>query len=159
MSVSALFDSGNEINAIYPTFAWELKLPTKYTDIGAQKIDGIMLDTHGMVVTTFLMTDKANRVRFLEETFLLANVSLEIVFGMSFLTLSGADVDFLSRELRLRTYTTKKAFPTTKHVELVDKKEFAATALNQEHDTYVVHIRSVSFDASPSSSPLDVYPS
>ena len=30
-------------------------------DVGAQKIDGTTLDTYGMVVTAFLVTDKANR--------------------------------------------------------------------------------------------------
>ena len=37
------------------------------------------------------------------------------------------------------------------------KKEFAATALDSEHETYVVHVGSVSFDAPPSSSSLDVH--
>ena len=45
------------------------------------------------------MTDKANRVRFFEKIFLVANVSPEVVFGMLFLTLSGADVNFLGWEL------------------------------------------------------------
>ena len=58
-----------------------------------------MVDTFGMVVTTFSVTDKANRVRFFEKTFLVANISPKIVLGMPFLTLSGADVDFLGREL------------------------------------------------------------
>ena len=39
------------------------------------------------------------------------------------------------------------------------KKEFAAAALDPEHETYVVHVGSVSSIASPSSSPLDVHPS
>ena len=58
-----------------------------------------MLDTFGMVVIAFSVTDKANQVKFFEKTFLVANVSLEVVFGMLFFTLSNADVDFLGREL------------------------------------------------------------
>ena len=77
---------------------------------------------------------------------------------MPFLTLSGADVDFWGWELRRRTYTTKEALPTIKRVELVGKKEFAAAVLDPEHETYVVHVGSISSDASPSSSPLDVHP-
>ena len=38
------------------------------------------------------------------------------------------------------------------------KKEVAAATLDLEHETYVVHVRSVSSIASPSSSPLDVHP-
>ena len=86
----------------------------------------------------------------------MANVSPEVVLGMPFLTLSGADVDFSGRELRWRTYTTEEVLPTTRRVELVGKKEFAAAELDSEHETYVVHVGSVSSVVSPSSSPLDV---
>ena len=155
----ALFDLGSEVNTIHPTFAWELGLPIKPTDVGAQKIDGTILDTFGIVVTAFLVTDKVNQVRCFEKTFLVANVSPKIVFGMLFLTLSDADVDFLGRKLRWRTYTTKEALPTTRRVELVGKKKFVAVALDPEYETYVVYVGSISSDALPSSSPLGVHPS
>ena len=41
--VLALFDSGSEVNTIYPTFAKELGLPIRLTNVEAQKIDGITL--------------------------------------------------------------------------------------------------------------------
>ena len=141
--VQALINSGSEINAIHPTFAKQLGLPIRSTDVGAQKIDGTTLDTNGMVVAAFSVVDKANRVRFFEKTFLVANVSLKVVLEILFLTLSGVDVDFSGRELRWRTYTTKEALQTTRHVELVGKKEFAAEALNPEYETYVVHVASL----------------
>ena len=97
--MSALLDSGSEVNAIHPTLVWKLGLPVRPPDVRALKIDGTMLDTFGMVVTAFSVTDKANRVRFFEEIFLVANVSPKVVLGMPFLTLSGADVDFSGREL------------------------------------------------------------
>ena len=53
----------------------------------------------------------------------MANVSPEVVLRMPFLTLSSAYVDFLNWELRWRTYTTEEALATTRHVELVGKKE------------------------------------
>ena len=53
-----------------------------------------------MVVAAFSIENKANRVKFFEETFLVANVSPEVVIGMPFLTLSNADIDFSGRELR-----------------------------------------------------------
>ena len=159
-SVSALLDSGSEVNAVHPAFAKELGLPIRSIDVGAKKIDGITLETHEMVVAAFSVEEKANQVRFFKETFLVANVSPEIVFGILFLILSGADGDFLGRELRWRTYSTKEAFPTTRRVELVGKKKFAAAALDPEYETYVVHVKSARSDVSPSSSPLklDVYP-
>ena len=48
---------------------------------------------------------------------------------------------------------------TTRRVKLVGKKEFAAAALDPEYETYVVHIGSLSSDASLSFSLLDVHPS
>ena len=52
-----------------------------------------------MMVAAFSVIDQASRVRFFEETFLVANVSPDIDFGMPFFTLSGADVNFLKKEL------------------------------------------------------------
>ena len=154
--MQALIDSKSEVNAIHPSFVKQLGLPIRPTDVGAHKIDGTTLDTYGMVVATFSVEDKANRVRFFEETFLVANVSLEVVLGILFFALSGTDIDFSGRELRWRTYTTEKVFPTTRRVELMGKKEFAATVIDPEHETYVVYV------ASLSSTPLaflDIYPS
>ena len=90
------------------------------------------------------MMDKANQVRFFQAIFLVANVSSKIVFGILFLTVSDADIDFLGRELRWRTYTTKEALPTTKRIELLEKKKFAAVALDPEYETYVVYVTSLS---------------
>ena len=61
----------------------------------------------------------------------------------------------------MRTYTIEKALPTTRRVKLVDKKKFAAVALDPENETFVVHVALLSFDVSPSFSPLEhnVYPS
>ena len=47
-----------------------------------------------MIVTAFLVMDKANQVIFFEKTVLVTNVGLEIVLEILFLTLSGVDVDF-----------------------------------------------------------------
>ncbi len=59
-----------------------------------------------MVVSTFSVSDKDRRERFFEESFLLANISPDIVLGMPFLTMSNADVDFQARDLQWRSYTT-----------------------------------------------------
>ena len=115
-----------------------------------------MLKTYEMVVVAFSVKDKANWVRFFKETFLMANVSPKVVLEMLFLTLSGANVDFLGCELRWRTYTTKEALPTTRRIELVGEKEFAAVAFDSELKSYVVHVGSVSSDVSPSSFLLEL---
>ena len=87
----------------------------------------------------------------------MANVSPRIVFGMLFLTLSGANVDFLDRELCWKTYTTKKALLTIWRVELIGKKKFAAASLNPEYETFVVYIVALNSVTSLSSFLLNVY--
>ena len=153
--VSAYLDLGSKVNAMHPAFAEKLGLVVQTTNVGAQKIDATTLETYGMVVAAFSVTDQTDRVSFFEETFLVANVSPDVVFGMPFLTLSGADVDFPKRELRWRSYTIEEALPTTKRVELVGKKEFAAAALDPGHEIFVVHVASLE---SPSQEG-DVHPS
>ena len=98
--VQALINLGSEVNTIHPSFVKQLGLLIRPTDVGAQKIDSTTLDTHGIVVTAFSVVDKANWVRFFEKTFLVANVNPKVVFGIPFLTLSGADIDFSGWELR-----------------------------------------------------------
>ena len=98
-----------------------------------------------MVVAAFSIVDKANWVRFFKETFLVANIWLEVVLQMFFFTLSGVDVDFLDRKLWWGIYITKEALLTIKCIKLVEKKEFAAAVLNLEHETYIVHVASLSF--------------
>ena len=155
-SVSTLLDSDSEVNAVHPAFVKELGLPIRPTDVRTQKIDSTTLETYRMVVAAFSMEDKANQVRFFKETFLVANVSPELVFGMSFLTLSGADIDFLGCELRWRIYITEKVLPTTRRVELMGNKKFAAAVLDPEHETYVVYVASLSFTPLAS---LNIHPS
>ena len=83
------------VNAIYLTFAKKLSLRIRSTDIGMQKIDGTMLDIYRMVVAVFLIINKANRVKFFEETFLVANISPKVGFGMLYFTFSKQDIYFL----------------------------------------------------------------
>ncbi len=99
-----------------------------------------------MVVSTFSVLDKDGRERFFEESFLFADVSPDIVLRMPFLTMSNADIDFQARELQWRSYNTREVLPTTRRVELIGKKEFAAVALDPEHKTFVVHIAALSID-------------
>ena len=75
---------------------------------------------------------------------------------MLFLTLSGADVDFLGYELWWKIYTTEEALPSTRRIKLVGKKEFAAAALGPESETFIVHVALLSSDALPSFSPLEL---
>ena len=52
-----------------------------------------------MVIVGFQIQDKFGKVRFFQETGLVADTSMEVVLGMSFLALSKVEVDFAEREL------------------------------------------------------------
>ena len=93
-----------------------------------------------MVVAAFSVVDRANQVKFFEKTFLVTNVSPEVVFGIFFLALKSVDVDFSGWELWWKTYITKKALSTTRCVDFMGKKEFAAAVFDSKHGTYVVHV-------------------
>ena len=94
-SMSVLLDLGSKVNIVHLIFAKELGLSIRSTGVGAQKIYGTMVDTYGMIVAAFSVIDKANQVKFFEETFLVANVSTKIVLKILFFTLTSVDVDFL----------------------------------------------------------------
>ena len=142
--MSTLFGSDSKITAIYQTFAKELDFFIWSTNFGTQKTDDTMLHTYKMVIAVFLVMDKANKIRLFEKTFLVANVSLKVVFGILFFILSNANVDVLGHRLWWRTYTTQKALPTiTKCIKLVKKKEFAATILNLKQKTFIVDVASL----------------
>ena len=82
---------------------------------------------------------------------MLANIGLEVVLGMSFLTLSKANIWFKERELVWRTYMAAEVLPMTRRVEIIDKKEFATTALNADNETFVVHVAAL---AEPTTMPI-----
>ena len=123
-----------------PAYTENLGFKTWKTNIGAQKIDGSALETFGMVIADFQVEDKGGRPRFFQETFLVADTKFEVVLGMLFLKISNANVAFGEETLTWRSYTTNKALPTTKQVQLVDLKEFVIAMLDVDSETFVVHM-------------------
>ncbi len=69
---------------------------------------------------------------------------MEVVLEMPFLSLSNADVKFAELgKLTWRLYTPTNALPTTSRVELIDKKEFAKATLDENSETFVVHVAAI----------------
>ena len=93
-----------------------------------------------MVIAGFQVEDKLGRAWFFQESFLLAKTSMEVVLRMPFLTLSNINIQFAAKKLTWRSYTTAEALPTTKRVKLINKKEFAKAALDEECETFVIHV-------------------
>lgn len=130
--IQSLIDSGSEVNAVSPSLVKSLKLPTLHTHWGAAKIDGSRLATYGMVSATFSVEDKHGRTRWFEETFLIADVSHDIVLGMPFLKLADPNIRFAKSTLLWRDYTAETALPTERRLELVDPEVFTEDALDKK---------------------------
>ena len=47
-----------------------------------------------MIIADFEVENKANKPRFFQETFLVANTKFEVILGMFFLKISNADILF-----------------------------------------------------------------
>lgn len=72
---------------------------------------------------------------------MLADTSIKVVLEILFLSFSNADIEFVELEkLTGRSYTITKALLTTSWVELIDKKKLAKAALDENFETFVVHI-------------------
>ena len=76
--------------------------------------------------------------------FLLADINVEVMLWISYLTISNTNVSFSDQELIRRSYTTAKALFSIKRVELIDKKKFAKTALDEKIETFVIYVTSLS---------------
>ena len=121
-------------------FATRLGLSIHPIGIGAQKINGSALRNYGMAITGFSIQDKSGRAQFFEETFLLADTRMEVVFAMSFLALSNGDIQVDTESFTWKSYSAVEALPTTRRVELIDKHIFAKAALNKISETFVMHV-------------------
>ncbi len=93
-----------------------------------------------MVVSIFFILDKDDKEIFFEESFLLADIKLDAVFGMLFLTMSNTNVDFQAQNLQWRSYTTGDVLLTIGRVELIKKKEFVVAALDPEYKAFLIYI-------------------
>ena len=87
---------------------------------------------------------------------MLANTSVEVVLGILFLFLSNADFLFGAKELTWRSYTTEEALPTSRRVELIDKKKFAKEAMDENSKTFVVHVLALK---APKPAGMPIHPS
>lgn len=93
-----------------------------------------------MVLASFQIEDKLRRARFFQKTFLVTNTYVNIIQGMPFFTLSNKDVVFKDLEFTWRVYTPAEALPTTKRVQMIDWKKFAAVAPNSTKKAFIVHM-------------------
>ena len=95
---------------------------------------------YDIVIAGFQVQDKFRKARFFQETFLVADTSVEVVLGMPFLAFNKVEVDFKEKELTWKAYIIAKVLPTIKRVQIISPKEFAKMALNLDQETFVVYV-------------------
>ena len=105
-----------------PDFACKLGLKVWKTNVGAQKIDGSALETFGIVIADFQVEDKANRPRFFQKTFLVADTKFEMILGMLFLKISNADMSFGKETLTWKTYIITRPYLLLSEFKLLIRK-------------------------------------
>lgn len=59
---------------------------------------------------------------------------------MSFLTFSDVNIRFTEKKLEQKRYSIIEALPTIQRVELIDKTEFVAAALDKNAEMFVIYI-------------------
>ena len=69
----------------------KLGLKVRLTNVRAQKINGSTLKIFEIVLASFYIKDKLAKPLFFQKTFLLADLSIEVVLEMPFLMLSNAN--------------------------------------------------------------------
>ena len=106
----ALIDFRSKINTMALTYASKLGLKVYPTEFKAQKINSPTLKIFKMVLASFQVKDKLRRARIFQKTFLLADISTEVILGMPFLTLSNEKIQFVEKELTWKFYTTAKVY-------------------------------------------------
>ena len=111
-------------------YAAKLDFKIQPTDVKAQKIDGLLLTTFEIVIVSFLIFNKLDQACFFQKTFLLVNISAKVVLKKLFLVFSNANNKFAAYKRIWRFYTSAKYLPTIKQIELINKKNFAKTALD-----------------------------
>lgn len=110
------------------------------TNIVVQKIDGFFFETYEIVTAGFSVYNKLGIAQFFEDTFLVANTSMEMILGMLFLSFSNINIQYDFRKYTRKTYMTTKTTFIVRRVELIEKYEFVKAALHENFETFEVHI-------------------
>lgn len=136
--IKMLTDLNSKVNAMQLSFARKQGLRICKIDINTQKISDSRLEAYEMVIALFQVNDINAKFRFFEKTFLLADININVTFGIFLLILNNVKINCNDQELSQKLYITAKAVFTTKRVELVEKNDFARAALDPKDETLVV---------------------
>ena len=135
-----MFNSASEFNAMSPSYIEKLELMIWKTIIRIQKIDGSALETFEMMIADFELENKVGRLKFFQETFLIANTKFKMFLKIFFLKINNINMSFSKKTLTKKTYTTNKILSNTKQVQIVNPKKFIIATLDTDNKTFMVHM-------------------
>lgn len=142
-----LLDSGSEANLVSQKFIKQMNLPTPKMSNTKRLItvDGRRIQTYGVHLLNFKITDKLGHTRFFKDTFLACDCENTFILGMPWLELANPNVDWTTSKnhIQWKEYNAKIALETTRQVELTDAKTFAEEAMNTANKVYVMHVKHI----------------
>lgn len=122
--VPAPLDSGSKANLISQAYATQFPLKIIDTSWGLATINKQQISTQDMVIAGFEITDSADHTRWFEETFLIADISQQVVLGTPFLKLGDPNMSWSVRTFHLRQWDLETALVTTNRVDIINPKDF-----------------------------------
>lgn len=88
----ALINLDNKVNIMILAYTAKLGFKLQKINIRVQKIDGSILNTFEMVLKNFQIENKLGKAGFFRKTFLVADINLELILGILFLTFGNVDI-------------------------------------------------------------------
>lgn len=144
-------NSDSKVHAMTLAYTVQPGLISRSINVDIQKIDSLVLmKTYGMIFAIFSIQDEENWDWFFEEIFLLAYTSIEVVLGMSFLSPSNANFNFVEKSfgrLTWRSYSIAEALLTPCWVQLINKREFIKVVQDKSPKTFVIHMATLEAEA------------
>ena len=65
-----------------------------------------------MVITSFQVLNKLDRACFFQKSFLLADISMKMVYEILFVTFTNVNIWFVDKKITWKTYITKETMTT-----------------------------------------------
>lgn len=95
--VQAPINSGIVFNAIKLVYSLKLGLKILCTNVGAQKIDDSIVKIFEIVITIFQIEDNLDLTQYFQETFLSADINMEIFLEIFFIISSNTNIQFAKK--------------------------------------------------------------
>lgn len=80
-----------------------------------------------------------SKAQFFQETFLLADININVILEMPFLILRNTNIQFIEEKLTWVFYITQEVLSTNKSIELIHKKEFIKVVLDKDVKFFMVY--------------------